>query len=44
MTKEEMEQLINDTFFELTIQQPLTKNQMINKINETFDKLLIKNI
>ena len=44
MTKEEMEQLINDTFFELTIQQPFTKNQMINKINETFDKLLIKNI
>ena len=42
MTKEEMEQLINDTFFELEIHQPLTKIQMINKINEIFDKLLIK--
>ena len=42
MTKEEMEQVISDTFFELEIHQPLTKSQMINKINDTFDKLLIK--
>ena len=37
-----MEKLINDTFFELEIHQPLTKIQMINKINQVFDKLLIK--
>lgn len=44
MTKKEMEQVINDTFFELEIHQPLTKIQMINKINQVFNKLLIKNI
>lgn len=42
MTKKEMENLINDTFFELEIHQHLTKTQMIDKINDTFDKLLIK--
>ncbi len=42
MTKQEMEQLINNTFFQLEIHKPLTKQEMINKINNTFDKLLIK--
>lgn len=42
MTKGEMEKLIDDTFFDLKIRQPLTKAQMLAKINATFDKLLIK--
>ena len=42
MIKKEMENLINDTFFQLEIHQPLTKVQMIGKINNIFNKLLIK--
>ena len=42
MTKGEMEKLIDDTFFDLKIHSPLTKEQMLAKIKATFDNLLIK--
>ena len=37
-----MEKLIDDTFFDLKIHQPLTKEQMLAKIKAAFDNLLIK--
>lgn len=42
MTKGEMKKLIDDTFFDLKIHQPLTKAQMVAQINQTFNNLLIK--